>query len=478
MTAAVLAVLWLSFGGVLSTCLYHLFPGMSYLRYLSLSQSLASLFVILGAGFVLEKFVKSTGAGFLALACGLVLFLGDGLGNREAFYSMLEKGVGKTFAALPASVAQYMEKPPDSMFLTEFDLGAAGMWYFRVTVLACGIFLLLALKLAQKRLSSTRFSITPTVWTKLSWAVLLLVLVVDLASFGFVVNSWRAQGPETASLAKSLDLEPSRYADKRLFSNDMAFRGSPGMNMVISLSNGPVTKYPDTYQLAQMDACWPHKGMYFTTVPEGLAFLIHSREGRVVSCGMDPPNPPDAALMAVLGCGGSKMRLVSKAYYTESEKEAASIIRVADDLDSRVIIISGNQKRGPVVAGDSMANSRAVISVLDFSPDSISVNVLVPENGGGWLVLADAYSPGWRAQVDGKTATVEKAYGAFKAVRVGPGNHTIKFWYFRTYVTPMSYVMAAAGILGFAAFLVLFFMLLIHSELTQASRLFTAPIKN
>jgi hypothetical protein len=45
------------------------------------------------------------------------------------------------------------------------------------------------------------------------------------------------------------------------------------------------------------------------------------------------------------------------------------------------------------------------------------------------VVVADAWFPGWSAKVDGKSAKVEKADGAFLGVVVGPGDHVITLAY-------------------------------------------------
>jgi hypothetical protein len=44
----------------------------------------------------------------------------------------------------------------------------------------------------------------------------------------------------------------------------------------------------------------------------------------------------------------------------------------------------------------------------------------------GYVVLSDAYYPGWRARVDGKPAPIMIANGAFRAVRLGPGEHDVE----------------------------------------------------
>ena len=43
----------------------------------------------------------------------------------------------------------------------------------------------------------------------------------------------------------------------------------------------------------------------------------------------------------------------------------------------------------------------------------------------GWVVLTDAWYPGWEATIDGRSVPVEVAYHAFRAVKVGTGQSTI-----------------------------------------------------
>ncbi|MGE3909661.1 MAG: YfhO family protein [Chloroflexota bacterium] len=62
------------------------------------------------------------------------------------------------------------------------------------------------------------------------------------------------------------------------------------------------------------------------------------------------------------------------------------------------------------------------------------------------LVFADTYYEGWRAYIDGQETEVLRANHAFKAVRVDPGVHIVRFVF-----DPMSFkIGAAASILGLA----------------------------
>jgi len=73
------------------------------------------------------------------------------------------------------------------------------------------------------------------------------------------------------------------------------------------------------------------------------------------------------------------------------------------------------------------------------------------------VVLSDTYDPGWKATVDGLPSRVERANGAFRAVRLEAGRHLVEMVY-----RPASVVAGAAlsavsllagGVSGAARFL-------------------------
>jgi len=57
------------------------------------------------------------------------------------------------------------------------------------------------------------------------------------------------------------------------------------------------------------------------------------------------------------------------------------------------------------------------------------VEVDVDSTRGGFLVALDNWHPAWRATVDGVPEAVLRADMAFRAVRVAPGRHRVRFQY-------------------------------------------------
>jgi uncharacterized membrane protein YfhO len=47
----------------------------------------------------------------------------------------------------------------------------------------------------------------------------------------------------------------------------------------------------------------------------------------------------------------------------------------------------------------------------------------------GWLILSDAYYPGWQATIDGAPTEIHLANGAFRAISFPEGTHTVEFRY-------------------------------------------------
>ncbi len=65
--------------------------------------------------------------------------------------------------------------------------------------------------------------------------------------------------------------------------------------------------------------------------------------------------------------------------------------------------------------------------IVDQRATSLLLEVSTEDHG--WLLVRDSWYPGWKASVDGQSVFVYRANYLFKAIRVGPGRHTVSFNY-------------------------------------------------
>jgi hypothetical protein len=74
-------------------------------------------------------------------------------------------------------------------------------------------------------------------------------------------------------------------------------------------------------------------------------------------------------------------------------------------------------------------------------PDRVTIRVNMEQPG--YLVLADIYYPGWKAEANGEETEILTANHAFRAVALEPGKHTVVFEY-----APVSFRVGAWTTLG------------------------------
>jgi hypothetical protein len=82
------------------------------------------------------------------------------------------------------------------------------------------------------------------------------------------------------------------------------------------------------------------------------------------------------------------------------------------------------------------------------------VTIKTSQEGNGFLVLLDSYLPGWTVKVDGQEQTILKAYGFYRAVQLGPGEHTLEFDYFPEGFKEGLIVTGVTPVLGLVGFMV------------------------
>jgi hypothetical protein len=99
------------------------------------------------------------------------------------------------------------------------------------------------------------------------------------------------------------------------------------------------------------------------------------------------------------------------------------------DLLGEVVLPEGREERGAAPAGTTR--------IVDLRADR--VRIAADLDRPGYVVLVDAYAPGWRATVDGRSTPVLRANVAFRAVPVDRGSHVVEMVY-----RPLSIMLGAA----------------------------------
>ena len=88
----------------------------------------------------------------------------------------------------------------------------------------------------------------------------------------------------------------------------------------------------------------------------------------------------------------------------------------------REVILS----RGTAVTSNGEAKGDEV-AILSYEPERVSIGADL--ESPGYLILTDAYYPGWKALVDGQPAEILRADYYFRAVYLEQGDHVVEFIY-------------------------------------------------
>ncbi len=132
---------------------------------------------------------------------------------------------------------------------------------------------------------------------------------------------------------------------------------------------------------------------------------------------------------------------------------AAALAGVRADGDDRrrTIFIEAPPATVAAISGGAAAAGSAAEAAVRWRQDSPTRIVLrVTAPAAGWLVLADAFYPGWGAYVDGQPTPIYPADGLFRAVAVPPGQHEITFD-FRPRSLQLGAALATVGVVLAAA---------------------------
>jgi uncharacterized membrane protein YfhO len=115
-----------------------------------------------------------------------------------------------------------------------------------------------------------------------------------------------------------------------------------------------------------------------------------------------------------------------------ARSDAATLAAMNDPAfdPAKVVVLNRTQRAGQVVNMPSKAD------IVSYEPERVVVETT--GEGDGWLVLTDAWYPGWRATADGVPAEIVRADVLFRAVQIPAGRHRVEFTY-----APMTFLVGA-----------------------------------
>jgi len=99
----------------------------------------------------------------------------------------------------------------------------------------------------------------------------------------------------------------------------------------------------------------------------------------------------------------------------------------SDDFDAGGEVVFERPPDAAFLAGVREGAGGDRVDIERYEPDRVEAFAAL--GASGWLVLSDAWDPGWRAEVDGRPAVIERADVCFRAVALGPGRHRVVFTY-------------------------------------------------
>jgi hypothetical protein len=403
--AAVVGLVWLSWGGFFAAAAYYASPLMNRYRHIGLVYGLAKLLMLLCAGFGWEALwsAKPRIGALLALGVGL-LFVVDAcrLAGPFDFYELLKR-------------------PAQALALLRGRLSAEGVW---PVVLAARLAGYAGLAAAAAVAASRRWIPRPALALP---AALVLALALDLAWYQAVVF---AEAPRVAVDATHRQLTRVArlpYHAQRLAQPADA-RGGRALRLVRDPAVGGA--YALAHAWAQHDPC--ETELRADWWPAAARRLLEARGTAQWWEARDP------VLAQALGCAPTpKLRLVTQAAFAQTEQDAEALVRQATDLDRTVVL------RGAASEVSEDGAEAGDVRVLAFTANALTVEVDVAAAGGAWLVYADGAHPHWRAAVNGRPAPIAEADLAFKAVRVPPGRSRVD-WHFERGVRAWPRALCAA----------------------------------
>ncbi len=199
---------------------------------------------------------------------------------------------------------------------------------------------------------------------------------------------------------------------------------------------GHVACYFDRQEVQGISPYKPARYMQFLDrAPEavrwkllGVRYLVSWRGGLVTREGVSVAGEqiykkgevgePDVTFVYRLANDGQRAFLVHDVRLAQDDDALYAILGEPDFDPARSVVLS---EAVPVEAPQGEESVR----ITRYTSSQVELEATL--SSAGVLVLGDSFYPGWRAYVDGRPAPIYEANGAFRAVPLDAGQHTVLF---------------------------------------------------
>lgn len=150
----------------------------------------------------------------------------------------------------------------------------------------------------------------------------------------------------------------------------------------------------------------------------GIKYIIASKAGAPADGNIVSVFEHDPQVNIYLNQGAlPRILFVGRAEVAPDHDAAWQAIRAEDFDPATTVILEGGQALE--------TQPQASLAILEYGLETLTIAVETDQPG--YLVLSDAYYPGWQATLDAQPAPIERANYAFRAVYVPAGQHLVRF---------------------------------------------------
>jgi hypothetical protein len=129
--------------------------------------------------------------------------------------------------------------------------------------------------------------------------------------------------------------------------------------------------------------------------------------------------------------GAARARIVRAARRMPDDARAADRLRQPDfDPDKEILLLDAPDSVHPTVeeaGGGPPADGPGRATITHEDARHLVVDAVAPQDA--FLLLADMYYPGWRAEVDGVATPIHRANISLRGIALPKGQHTVRFTY-------------------------------------------------